>query len=301
MSSSRPAPLADGLRQRLVWVRAVGLAALCGVAASAQPVSSESVTVGAAVTGKVGTHENALGVALGASAPLPLGLAREHAAFVRATAGVEALVQDLGLPGRSLGAQASLEAGYAFGARRPYPSADGYGPRPRAHTLAYSLVAYLDSDGTSQLSGALRYQYAGPSASLDVQFENDALAHQLLDRYRTFALRVRYLRRDGDVPVGAGLRAVVWTGTTEGLGRLGRDESYDLSGQHGGAYAHGILALDLYRGDVTLSVGVDSEGVRSTLQNSFHYLIDDGQIPRLEDRPPRLFLRLALHEVGGLY
>lgn len=236
-------------------------------------------------TGKAGTHENTLGALVGARVRLPLGLR------VRSALEVEALVEDLGIPGPSAGAQAALEVGYAFGDERG---------GEREHEVGYYLVSYLDGDRTSQVSGGIRYRHTQPSWSLEVQFENDALAHQLLDRYRTFALRTRYLRRDTPLPVGFGIRAVVWTGTTEGLGRLGRDDVYDLSGQYGGDVAHGVLALDVYHGGLTLSLGVDSEAVRSTLQNSFHYLIDDGQIPRL-DLPPRLFIRLALNEIGGLY
>ena len=244
-----------------------------------------AATVAVAGTGKAGTHENTLGLAAEARVRLPLGVR------VRSALDVEALVEDLGIPGPNVGAQGALEVGYAFGDVRS---------GERAHHLGYYLVGYLDGDRTSQLSGGLRYQHTRDDGSLEVQFENDALAHQLLDRYRTFALRARVLRRDMAVPIGVGVRTVVWTGTTGGLGRLGRDEAYDLSGQYGGDVAHGILALDVYHGGLTLSLGVDSEAVRSTLQNSFHYLIDDGQIPRL-DLAPRAFVRLALNEIGGLY
>ncbi|PAP78377.1 polymorphic toxin type 23 domain-containing protein [Rubrivirga marina] len=264
-------------------------------------VLDRPASVGAAVTSKVGTHESGVGVAAGGSAPLPLGLERAHDVSAQASLGAEALVADLGLPGSSVGAEAALGLSYGFGPRRAYRGAELHRARPRAHTLSYTLLLYLDTDHTSQLSGAVRYRFAGEASSFDVTFENDALAQQLLDRYRTFALRVRYVRHDADVLRGVGLRTVVWIGTTEGLGRLNRDETYDLSGQYGGAYAHGILAADLYWGDLTLSLGVDSEGIRSTLQNSFHYLIDDGQIPRLAGRRPRLVVRVALNEGDGLY
>ncbi len=276
----------------------LALAFLCSPTLTAQTrldLEAGPVALTVAPTEKVGTHENTFGLYLGAAGRLPLG-AREHAVLIRSGLEVEALVEDLGIRGPSAGAQVDLEVGYAFGPA----SMDGAGRSARTHEIAYSLIAYLDSDDTSQLSGSVRYTHSRLTWSLGVQFENDALAQQLLDRYRTFALRVQYLRRDTATPVGIGLRTIVWTGTTEGLGRLGREDVYDLSGQYGGNTAHGILALDVYHGDLTLSVGLDSEAIRSTLQNSFHYLIDDGQIPRL-DLPPRLFVRLALNEIGGLY
>ncbi len=281
---------------------ALGVAALVlwaasgGAAITAQPAQDARLSTAVTVvpTGKAGTHENTLGLHLETAVRRALG-ARQHDLRLRAGVGAEVLVEDLGIPGPSVGAQGLVELGYAFGPSHPSH------PAGRAHEAAYYLVAYLDTDRTSQLSGGLRYRRTAGTWSLGVQFENDALAQQLLDRYRTFALRVRYLRLDRPVPVGVGARAVVWAGTTEGLGRLGRDEVYDLRGQRGGDQAHGVLALDLVLGALTLSLGADSEGIRSTLQNSFHYLIDDGQIPRLPDRPARLFVRIALHETGGLY
>ncbi len=291
---------ADHARQRRVTRAATLLLLVCAAPASAQlrwQVRDAEPAVEVAATAKAGTHENTVGLRLATGVGVPLG-AREHGVVIRAGAGAEALAQDLGISGAALGAQADLSIGYAFGERHRQRGAETR--PPRRHELAYALVGYLDADSTSQLSGALRYRHTREAWSLDVQFENDALAQQLLDRYRTFALRVQLLRRDTAVPVGVGLRTVVWTGTTQGLGRLGRDEAYDLSGQYGGDRSHGILALDLVRGDLTLSVGIDSEAVRSTLQNSFHYVIDDGQIPRL-DRPGRVFVRIALGEAGGLY
>ncbi len=281
-------------------LRLGAVALLLAAPASAQlrwPVRAAGPSAEVAATAKAGTHENALGLRVGASWSLPLG-ARAHDVVVRAGAEAEGLAQDLGIAGPALGAHADLSVGYAFG--RTHRRRGAEARPPRTHELAVALIGYLDTDSTSQWSGALRYRRTRPAWALDVVFENDALAQQLLDRYRTFALRVQVLRRDTAVPIGLGLRAVVWTGTTEGLGRLGRDESYDLSGQYGGDRSHGILALDVVRGDLTLSLGLDSEAIRSTLQNSFHYLIDDGQIPRL-DRPPRVFVRIALNEAGGLY
>ncbi len=281
-----------------------GLAVLMSAAPGAAQGSgtlldTPRLSVGAAATAKVGTHETALGARVHAAVPVVSG--RRVAVLGRAGLGVEGLVEDLGIPGASVGAQPGVELAVAFGAPVRSATGDALQPSVRRHEVAYAVLRYLDPDGTSQWSGGVRYRLATPGRVVEVAYENDALAHQLLDRFRTAAIRARVVRTIGDVPVGVGVRAVIWTGTTEGLGRLGRDEAYDLSGQLGGAFPHGIVALDVMRGGLTVSLGLDSEAIRSAIQNSFHTLIDDGQIPRIEGRPARVVVRLALNEGGGLY
>ena len=266
---------------------------------SAAWLDGSARTVGVAATAKAGTHENAVGVRVYGAAPVLDGAGRSLA--LRGGLGVEALATDLGIPGPSVGAQPSLEVALAAGPAVRSPTGDVLQPSVRRHELAYTLLAYLDADGTSQAVGGLRYRYAAPAAVVELAYENDALVPPVRDQYRTAAIRLRYLRTGGGVPVGVGLRAVLWTGTTEGLGKLGRDESYDLTGQRGAEHPHGILAVDLVRGGLTASVGIDSEGVRDAIQNTWHDLIDRGAIPVREGRPARLFVRLALNEGGGLY
>lgn len=277
-----------------VWIAPSLVAAQGSGALDAGPLA-----LGAAVTAKAGTHETTVGLRLHAETPLATW--SRHVLLLRGGVGAEVLFDDLGIPGASVGAQPGVELAYAFGAPVQSATSDVLQRSVRRHEVAYFIVSYLDTDRTSQWSGGIRYRHATAASTVEVAYENDSFAHQLLDRYRTAAIRVQYLRTDLPTPTGVGLRAVLWTGTTEGLGRLGRDEVYDLSEQYGGAYPHGILALDVVRGGVTLSLGVDSEAIRSAIQNSFHTLIDDGQIPRLAGRPAQVFVRLALNEGGGLY
>ncbi|WP_412068945.1 polymorphic toxin type 23 domain-containing protein [Rubrivirga sp. IMCC43871] len=274
------------------------LALPCAGQGSGSLLDAPRVQIGAAATAKVGTHETALGARLHAAAPLSSG--RSVGLLARAGVGVEGLVDDLGIPGASVGAQPGVELAVAFGASVRRATGDVLQLSVRRHELAYALLGYLDSDGTSQASGGIRYRLATARSVVEVAYENDAFAHLLRDEFRTAAIRVRIVRTDRETPVGLGIRAVIWTGTTAGLGRLTRDETYDLSAQLGGAYSHGVLALDAIHGGLTLSLGVDAEGIRSAIQNTFHDLIDDGQIPR-RDQAPRLFIRLALNEGGGLY
>jgi hypothetical protein len=218
-----------------------------------------------------------------------------------ANAGARYSARALGIPGESVGADAGLGVAVSIGGERLVSDVYLGREHRRAHTLTYAFLGYLSTDGTSQLSGVIGYESAHRNGAVfALEFENDFLAFQRRDRFRTFALRTRYHRSGGGGVVGIGGSLILWTGTTEGLGYLNRGDTYDLSNQYGGSHSHGILALDLYRGPLRLSVGVDAESVRTAVQNNFHNLIDDGAIPAL-DRNARVYLNLSFNDLGPLY
>lgn len=292
---------------------AAAAALLAAPALNAQPaaapplsgaVAGEGHWVVYAASAHAGTHLVSAGGDVAARRRLDRRGDAERGADVALMAGVGAryTARGLGIPGDWLETDAGMGLELSFGGERWTHDVHRGPEHRRAHAVSYTLLGYASTDGTSQLSGALAYHGARAGGGVvSVVFENDFLALQRLDRFRTFALQARYQRprADGTV-VGAGTSLVLWTGTTEGLGLLHRGERYDLSGQYGGAYSHGILALDLYHGPLRLSLGYDAERIRTVVQNSFHYLIDDGYIPAL-DRSGRLYLQLSLNDLGPLY
>jgi hypothetical protein len=267
-------------------------------------VAGEGSWVVYAASANAGTHLVSVGGDAAARRHLGGRGGEEQGADVALTAGMGAryAARGLGIPGDRLEADAGVGLELSFGGERWTRDVHRGPERRRAHGLSYTLLGYASTDGTSQLSGALAYHGTGPEGHVvSVVFENDFLALQRLDRFCTFALRVRYQRPRADgIVVGAGASLVLWTGTTEGLGVLDRGERYDLRGQYGGEYSHGILVLDIYRGPLRLSLGYDAERIRTAVQNSFHYLIDDGYIPAL-NRNSRVYLQLSLNDLGPLY
>lgn len=265
-------------------------------------VERERLVLAYAPRVEAGTHVNAVGV--GAEAEYRLvsrGTERGGTTLVLTSrAGARGVATGLGIPGSNWTAAGEIGVAVSFGQRHGLPDTIALMRADRAHTVRLVSVVYGATDGTSQRSGRLEYARAGERSLFTLAFENDFLALQRLDRYRTFALRAGYRWMRGRAPVGVGARLILWTGTTEGLGFLGRGETYDLRGQHGGEHSHGILALDLTRGAVRLSVGVDAEPVRTTVQNRFHDLIDDGAIPAL-DRRGRAYVQLSVNDLGTLY
>ncbi|HEX6039852.1 polymorphic toxin type 23 domain-containing protein [Longimicrobium sp.] len=245
---------------------------------------------------QAGTHVNGAGLEAGVARavlssghrPVTVVAELQGAGWVRAT--------DLGIPGPRGTGMGAARARLSFGTAVP----DAEAVRTRRHTVEYGLIGYASTDRTSQWSGALGYTYAAGDRRYEVAVEDDFFALQFRDEYRTFAMRARVLRGSGAERRGAGAKLVFWTGTTTGLGFLGRDETYDLSRQHGGGFSHGILSADVYVGPVELSLGYDAEPIRATLQNGLHRLIDDGRIPAL-DRSPRVFVQLGWNGSITLY
>ncbi|MEN0060679.1 MAG: hypothetical protein AAGA48_00945 [Myxococcota bacterium] len=90
-----------------------------------------------------------------------------------------------------------------------------------------------------------------------------------------------------------------WTASTRPLESLDYPGVYDLSGQTGEGFSHGIFCLAVLVGPVQGCVGWDAEGIRNLVQNEFIHrrVVNDGIIPTV-DRPGRPYLRLTLNPNG---
>jgi hypothetical protein len=204
----------------------------------------------------------------------------------------------LGIPGGSFALRQQIGCSYSFGKRCVVPLYTY--PKQRRHALSYYFAGYYSTDRTSQFSGGLRYRYLCPDLEINYIFENDFLAFQKLDQYRTFAFELNAKKITVDKSNGLGAGVILWTGTTKGLGFLHKGENYDLTGQYGAGYAHGIAYIKFYYNNLGLSLGYDSEKIRTFVQGNFHDLIDDGRIPPL-DRRDRIFIQLSVFNPVTLY
>lgn len=160
---------------------------------------------------------------------------------------------------------------------------------------SYEPILYVDSHGTSQATGAVTLFAHGPGASWHYRFENDILGGLGDDEFRTAGSEtyLRFRLRGHTVAVGGEL--ALWTATTRGLDPLEWGEVYDLQGQVGYGYSHGVLCLGVAFDAWAACVGVDAERVRDTFQNRLvHRAIDDGSLPMI-DRPDALYVRLGVN------
>jgi len=249
-------------------------------------------------TAQAGTHSNRIGPLVDVQVPLSSlsSLLDGHTLVLQG--GYTYDLEPLGIPERThtVFGIAGLYLGWgssAVGKKLPFTAR-------RRHTVFYHYEAFWDSEDTSQLSGAMGYIYSAPGFSTRVIFENDILAFLGRDAYRTGALEWSLHVPAFGHTVGAGIGFIAWTGETPRPNDLTRDDVYDLSGRHGGAYSHGILYGALFYRRFKLAVGWDSEKIRDKIQNSLHYLIDDGRIPPL-DRRSRFFVTLSVTAPLSLY
>ncbi|MEM1270347.1 MAG: polymorphic toxin type 23 domain-containing protein [Bacteroidota bacterium] len=161
------------------------------------------------------------------------------------------------------------------------------------HEVAYRMLYYGSTDETSHWSGSISYAIVTPSYRLEGIYENDNLAWQGHDSYRTFAGRIRMLWPNGaEGAYGIGASVLFWTGSIQGLGYGKRGQFYDMTGQHGGQYSHGIVSLDGYLHGWKLSVGIDAEAIRTVPQDVLHWVVEKSRIPAV-DRPTRLYVQLG--------
>lgn len=171
----------------------------------------------------------------------------------------------------------------------------------RKNNIGYYYQHYASTDLTHQFSAGVNYTLAQGNMLVCMGVENDALAFLGLDEYRTAAfvadvkwIRYKYLW-------GVGLELLLWTGSTKGLDRLDYGQEYNMEGQHGSQYSHGILSLRLHFRQFTVKVGYDADGIRKAVQNTSHWLINDGIIPRGSESRDRLYVQLAINTEGWLY
>jgi hypothetical protein len=120
------------------------------------------------------------------------------------------------------------------------------------------------------------------------------------DQYRTAAAEISYYRSIQNNIIGGGIGFKLWTGTRNGLKKLIRNQDYDLSNQYGGNYSHGILYLSFFINGINISLGYDSEKIRNLIQNSFHNLINTGNIPELK-KDDRIYFEISFNKFAGLY
>lgn len=142
-------------------------------------------------------------------------------------------------------------------------------PFDRSNSVGYAYLIYLDNAGTSQRSGALRAEFNGQS----LYFENDFLAGQGKDRYRTAFLNYRYRSDLWVFKTGI----LLWTGETSGIGIQdsivkGTKQFYkDIAKLPFGRTSHGIVFGGIRYGGVGppigVELGIDSERLRNLVQN----------------------------------
>lgn len=186
------------------------------------------------------------------------------------------------------------------------------------NSVAYSYNAWFNRQRTSQQTGVVALQFD----KITIITENDILARQTLDRFRTAAILIQYQHED---QFQAAITCAMWTGS------MGNKHS--ISDKHivsdcymdtlGGVYtntSHGLLGAQIkynvgYSQNVQANVGVDAEQIRNFVQNKIIHdmpflpkkwkkstnchipMLDENELPYLykEDqkiRKPKMVLNL---------
>lgn len=149
------------------------------------------------------------------------------------------------------------------------------------NAFAYSYNAWFNKRRTTQQTGIIAIQVD----KFTLITENDILARQTLDRFRTAACLLQYQYED---LFQAAVNCSMWTGSMGFRHEIRRPEF--MQGCYmdtvGGVYtntSHGLLILQVkynvgYSQNVQLNAGIDAEQVRNAVQNKFIH--DLGFIPK---------------------
>jgi len=248
----------------------------------------------------MGTHTQALGTHLRAQFSFPEILILENL-FIFTQIHYFYSFKNVGIPqpshtgyfsgalGLSVGQKGTLDNGF-------FPIGD------RAHTTIYQYQYFLDTIGTSQASGILGYFFSRPTWLIGFIYDNDILAFNGFDRFRTAAVELVSLFTIAERVAGVGLGVKQWGGTTENEDRRGhRGMSVDVSDDYGGEYSHGILYLAAYYERIKFSIGWDSEDVRAAFQNGVHFFFNQSLIAYNPNIPDRFFIQIEINPRFSLY
>lgn len=139
------------------------------------------------------------------------------------------------------------------------------------HSVAYSYNLWFNTVKTSQQTGVVAFQVG----ALSLLAENDILAHNYFDRFRTGAFLLQYQHRD---VFQAGVSSVLWTGEmgrkTQAPPGFNTRCYMDTTGGRYTGFSHGLLSMQFkyHLGlgqNVQANLGVDAEQVRNVVQNKF--------------------------------
>lgn len=218
------------------------------------------------IVANFGTHVNAIGLDLSSY---------YRYEFMQANGGVlfRWNFQQLGERNSFFETRISVGANGMFGPRQTMQDEyirDSYFSDTRNYGLGYNYLWYLDMANSSQRSGVLYARIR----EFDVHMENDFLAGQGKDRFRTGLLYLQYRLED----VHFYSFVTLWTGDTEGVNRRNdRPELHpngykDLRLTIHGETSHGIAGAGMryflpYGNTAHLSFGYDAEQIRHFFQN----------------------------------
>jgi hypothetical protein len=169
------------------------------------------------------------------------------------------------------------------------------------NSVAYSYNAWFNKRKTSQQTGIIALQFGAVSLIT----ENDILARQMLDRFRTAACLLQYQEQDH---FQAAINCSMWTGSMGRRHEIQRPEFMqgcymDTVGAVYGNTSHGLLSAQVkyhigYSQNLQLNAGIDAEQIRNAVQNRFIH--DLGFIPKKWTKTRKCHIPM-LDEKGNAY
>jgi hypothetical protein len=212
---------------------------------------------------------------------------------LKADANAKYFETNFGIPGRSLVFEPGGTFAIGFGSPSSFGPSKWLRGGPTRFALRYRYSYYFASDSTSQLYGEYRVEVNLSRYKFILGVGNDDLAFSHTDKFRSAAVDLTLYKNGTDYTAGASIGMKLWTGDFTSQLYLNRNQRYTFEGIYGGNYTLGLLYGSFIYNCYRLSIGIDSDGIRTFFQNGMHKIVDNGLTPDVK-RIDRMFFQVSL-------
>jgi hypothetical protein len=129
---------------------------------------------------------------------------------------------------------------------------------------------------------------------------NDDQSFTKTDRFRSAAVDISLYKNRGTSLIGYSIGMKLWHGDYSSQLYLNRKQTYILKGTYGGDYSLGLLYFSFIYNCFKISLGYDSDKIRTTFQNNMHQIMNNGMVPEVS-RSNRIYMELALFGNNSQY
>jgi hypothetical protein len=205
-----------------------------------------------------------------------------------------------GIPGRSAQAEAGGTLLFWWGKKSEFGNSKWMKACPSRHSIHYRFCYYLSTDHTSQAYAEYQYELNVSNKRFLLRVGNDDQTFIHTDRFRSAAVDLNLYVNKNDYLLGYAFGLKLWHGDSTKQLYLNRTQTYDFKPIYGGNYSLGLLYGSFTYNCFKISIGYDSDRIRTFFQNGMHTIMDNGMVPTV-NRDDRVYIDFSLFGNNGQY
>lgn len=203
-----------------------------------------------------------------------------------------------GLPGRLASVETGGRLSFGWGKSSNFGKSKWIRVSPYRHSIHYRCNYYFSTDQTSQIYAEYQYELNISNISFILREGNDDQAFTHTDKFRSAAVDLNLYINKTNYLLGYAFGIKLWHGDyTEQL-YLNHNQTYDFNNIVGGEYTLGLLYGSLTFNCFKISIGYDSDRIRTFFQNKIHKIVNNGMVPDVK-RDNRIYFDLSIFGNNG--